>query len=388
MYQGRTVFSQLVEFLPRRAFENAVERYGGASRVRRLSCMDQLLAMIFAQVTGRSSLRDTVLCLRALGRRRYHCGFRGGIARSTLAEANEKRDWRIFQDTAVALILSVREELPIDPDLQHFEGEVYALDSTTVDLCLSLFPWAKFRRRKAAVKAHTLMDLRRGIPAFVCVSHGKKHDVWMLDQIIPEAGAFYVFDKAYVDFARLYHLNLAGAFFVTRMKRNADYRAIQGSGPAGEGIVSDVRIRMRGPKTRTLYPDVLRKIRYVDPEDGKRLTFLTNAHLLPASVVALLYKKRWKIELLFKWIKQHLRIKSFYGVTPNAVQIQIWVAVMVFVLVIRLRHRYRLSQEPGEIAQVLSVACLEKTPVDQLFSDLRTDSPQGENHNQLTLFDL
>ena len=389
MHQGQTVFAQVVELLPRRAFDNAVIRYDGDRRIRNLSCMDQLLAMIFAQITGRGSLRETVLCLDAIGSRRYHCGFRGSIARSTLADANELRDWRIFQDTAMALIHRARGQLPKDVELQRLEADIYALDSTTIDLCLKLFPWAKFRRRKGAVKAHTLLDLCTGIPVFVRVFHAKTHDVWMLDQIVPEPGAYYVMDKGYIDFARLHRLHRAGAFFITRLKRNADYR-ITGTGPSSpaKGVLSDKFIRMIGLKTRRHYPDTLRKIRYVDLATGKHLTFLSNNLLLDAQTIALLYYKRWDIELLFKWLKQHLHIKSFYGTSPNAVQIQIWVAVIVYVLVLQLRHRHGLRQDPNQILQILSVMTLEKTQILQLFSDLDAPIAEPENHNQLLLFEI
>ena len=272
MNHGRSVFAQLVELLPRRAFENAVSRYGGDRRLRTLSCMDQLLCMIFAQLTGRSSLRETVSCLNALGPRRYHCGIRSRVARSTLAEANEKRDFRIFMDTAMVMIAAARIELPVDKSLSHFDGNVYALDSTTVDLCLKLFPWAQFRRRKAGIKAHMMLDVRVGIPVFLRVTAARTHDVWALDQIAPQAGAYYVMDKAYIDFARLHRLHCAGAFFITRAKKNMAFgvrerRIVD----ATAGIVSDRIIRLRGPKSRRLYPDTLRLIRFIDPQTGRRL---------------------------------------------------------------------------------------------------------------------
>jgi len=379
-----------MQLLPRRAWENAVQRYPGQRRERELSCMDHLLAMLFAQLTRRDSLRDLVRSLAALGSRRYHCGFRGvPIARSTLADANERRDWRIFQDTALALIRQVRGELPADPDLTQLQAEIYALDSTTIDLCLKLFPWAQFRRRKAAVKAHTLLDLKRGIPVFVRVSHGKTHDLDMLDRLQFEPGACYMMDKAYTDFARLYRLHCCGGFFVTRLKRNADYRIVApGPGPCTQGVRSDKLIRLRGPKSRRLYPERLRKVRYRDPETGKTLTFLTNHLLLDAPTVALLYKKRWKIELLFKWLKGHLHIQAFYGTSSNAVQIQIWIAVIAYVLILRLKHRYGLQRPAGELAQILSITLLEKTPIPLLFSELFVSPVPNEDANQLLLFDL
>jgi hypothetical protein len=282
MNAGRTVFAQLLDLLPRRAFESAVQRYAGHRKVRRFSCMDQLLCMIFAQITGRSSLRETVSCLKALGARRYHCGIRGPVSRSTLAEANEKRDFRIFMDLAMAMIAATRIDLPVDRELARLNADAYGLDSTTIDLCLKLFPWAHFRRRKGGIKAHTLLDLRVGIPVFLRVTHAKTHDLWALDQITPQAGAF----------------------FITRAKKNLDFGVRQRQPVnAATGVISDRFIRLRGPKSRGLYPDTLRLIRYVDPLTGKRLKFLTNNLTLAAATVALLYRKRWRIELFFKWIK-------------------------------------------------------------------------------------
>ena len=389
MNQGRSVFAQLVELLPRRAFVNAVKRYRGQRRVRSLSCMDQLLCMIFAQLTGRSSLRETVVCLKALGPRRYHCGIRGPVAHSTLADANENRDFRIVMDTALAMIAAARIELPVDRDIAVLNAQAYALDSTTIDLCLKLFPWAHFRRRKAGVKAHTLLDLRVGIPVFLRMTHAKTHDLSALDQVVAEAGAFYVMDKGYVDFARLYRLHCAGAFFVTRAKRNMHFGVRQRLAPnTAAGVRSDRLIRLRGIKSRKRYPDTLRLIRYRDPETGKRLSFLTNNLLLDAAIIAMLYRKRWQIELFFKWVKQHLHIKAFFGATPNAVKTQLWVAVIVYVLVVRLKHHYQLPQEINEIFQVLGVAILEKMPVFQLFSELRSPIGQDEEPNQLKLFDI
>jgi hypothetical protein len=387
MNQGRTVFSQLVELLPRRAFENAVSRYHGERRVRRLFCMDQLLCMIFAQLTGRSSLRETVSCLAALGPRRYHCGIRGRVARSTLAQANEQRDYRIVMDTAMVMIAAARIELPVDRDIAALNAEAYALDSTTIDLCLKLFPWASFRRRKAGIKAHTLLDLRVGIPVFLRVTHAKTHDLWALDQITFSAGAFYVMDKGYVDFARLHRVHCAGAFFITRAKKNMDF-GVRERRPidASAGIQSDRLIRLRGIHSRKLYPDTLRLIRYVDPETGKRLTFLTNNLTLAAATVALLYRKRWRIELFFKWVKQHLHIKAFFGTTPNAVKTQLWAAVIVYVLVVKLKHRYQLPQDANKTFQILSLTILEKTPIFELFSEFRQRQEEHENCKQLTLF--
>ena len=389
MNQGRTVFAQLVELLPRRAFENAVERYGGQRRVRSFSCLDQLLCMIFAQVTGRASLRETVACLRAIGPRCYHCGIRGPVSRSTLADANEQRDYRIFMDTALAMISAARLELPVDADLRRLNAEAYAIDSTTIDLCLKLFPWAHFRRRKGGIKAHTMFDLRAGIPVFLRVSHAKTHDLWMLDQIMPQAGAFYVMDRGYVDFARLHRLHAAAAFFITRAKRGMDYRVIERRTlRSGGDVRSDRLVRLRGPKSRTLYPDTLRLVRYVDPDTQKRFTFLTNNLTLEPATVALLYRKRWRIELFFKWVKQHLHIKAFFGTTPNAVKAQLWIAVIVYVLTVKLKHRYQLRQDLNEALQILSVTVLEKTQVLQLFSEVQRTDKIDPFHNQLMLFEI
>lgn len=389
MNQGRSVFAQLVELLPRRAFQNAVARYHGDRRARSLTCLDQLLCMIFAQVTGRTSLRETVSCLEALGSRRYHCGIRGRVARSTLAEANERRDYRIFMDTALTMIGAARQELPVDRELASLDAEAYALDSTTIDLCLRLFPWAQFRRRKAGIKAHTLLDLRRGIPVFLRVTHAKTHDLWALDQLAPEAGAFYVMDKAYADFARLYRIHCAGAFFITRAKKNLDARVRERRRvDVRAGVHHDWLIRLRGPVSRRLYPDTLRMIRFIDPETGKRLSFLTNNLTLNAATVAMLYRKRWRIELFFKWVKQHLHIKAFFGVTPNAVKTQVWTAVITFVLVARLKHHHHLTQQMNEILQILSVTILEKTNVIGLFSSTTIPNNDAANPNQLALFDL
>ena len=388
MSHPRTVFAQVVELLPRRVFDNAVRRYRGQRRVRVLSCMDQLLCMIFAQLTGRSSLRETVLCLRALGPRRYQCGIRTAPARSTLADANEKRDYRIFEDTALAMIAATAPIVPVDPDLRRLKARAYAIDATTIDLCLALFPWAQFRQRKGAVKAHTLFDLNLGIPQFMRISPGKTHDLWMLDQIVPQPGAFYVMDKAYVDFRRMHRMHQAGAFFVTRAKRNMDFAVRQRLAVNVPDVRSDRLVRLRGPKSRRLFPDTLRMVRYVDPQTNKRLTFLTNNLTLDPLSVALLYRKRWRIELFFKWIKQHLHIKAFFGTTANAVKTQVWIAVIVYVLVVRLKHQHQLSHDLNEILQVLSVTLSEKIPVFQLFSRHGAQLSDAGERNQLVLFDF
>lgn len=391
MNLGRTVFAQLVELLPRRTFELAIERHRTSGRPLTLSCMDQLLCMIFAQLTGRSSLRETVTCLRAIGSRRYHLGIRHPPARSTLADANERRDHRIFMDTALSMIASARAELPVDADLRRLGVRAaFALDSTTIDLCLALFPWARFKRTKGAVKAHVLLDLHVGLPVFMRVSHGKTSDISTLDQLAFLPGAFYVLDRGYVDFERLRRIDRAGAYFVTRPKRKMKFRVTRRlpADPA-RGVIRDRLIRLTGQATRTLAAGwTLRLIRYVDPASGRRLTFLTNHLTLDAWQVALLYRKRWKIELLFKWMKQHLHIKAFFGTTPNAVKGQLWIAVITLVLIHRLKHRLGLRQTPNEIAQILSVTLCEKTPINQAFLEEAEQNATAHDRNQLMLFGL
>lgn len=390
MNHGRSVFAQLTDLLPRRAFELAAERYRADGRPLTLSCMDQLLCMVFAQLTGRSSLRETVTCLRAIGPRRYHLGIRHSPARSTLADANELRDHRIFADTAMSMIARARHELPIDPDLRRLKIKAaFALDSTTIDLCLALFPWARFKRTKGAIKAHVLMDLNIGLPIFMRISHAKTSDVSTLDQMCFLPGAFYVLDRGYVHFARLHRIHLAGAFFVTRPKRKMSYRVSKrlAVDPAA-GIRRDRIVRLRGQHPKALRRWPLRLVQYIDPKTGKRLTFLTNHLQLPAAQIALLYRKRWQIELLFKWMKQHLHIKSFFGTTPNAVKSQLWIAVIVLVLIHRLKRNLGLRQTPNEIAQILSVTLCQKSLINQSFFDDREQNDELPDHNQLLLFAL
>lgn len=388
MNQGRTVFAQVTDLLPRYAFSAAVERYQGNRKVTSFSCRDQLLCMLFAQLTGRASLRQTVEVLQALGPRRYHCGIRGPIARSTLADANENRDYRVFEAVALAMIAAARLDLPIDPDLLQLEADVFALDSTTIDLCLKLFPWAVFRRRKGAVKAHTLLDVGTGIPVFIRVSDAKTHDLWMLDQIVVQPGAFYLMDRGYIDFRRLHRVHTAGAFFVTRTKRGMDFSIVERRRvPPQTGVTSDHVIRLRGYKSSRLYPDTLRIVRFRDPDTGKRLEFLTNHMVIDSPTVAMLYRKRWQVELFFKWAKQHLHIKAFFGTTPNAVKTQIWIAVIAYVLLALLKQHRQLSQDLHTIMQVLSVMLLEKTPVFELFRGHACADSSAENRNQLMLFD-
>jgi hypothetical protein len=364
MLNDRYVFSQLMDSLPRHEFDRCVARYQGTRRIRNFSCFDQFLCMAFAQLTYRESLRDIETCLRALRKKLYHAGFRGAIARSTLADANEHRDWRIYADFAQVLIAHARRLYQADGFGVQLEQTAYALDSTTIDLCLTLFPWARFRRRKGAVKLHTLIDLRGNIPCFVLITHGKTHDVKVLDALPIEAGAFYVMDRGYLDFGRLHRFTSGLAFFVTRAKTNLDSsRRSSHRVDKTTGLRSDQTIVLKGPKTSTLYPDPLRRVSYRDPETGKRFVFLTNNFDLPALTIAKIYKCRWQVELFFRWIKQNLRIKSFYGTSPNTVKTQVWIAICIYVLVAIVRKELKVERSLGEILQILSVSLFEKTPI-------------------------
>lgn len=389
MFEGQFVFTQLMSFLPRREFNACIERYKGQHRPRGFSCRDQFLCMAFAQLTFRESLRDIETCLRALAPKLYHVGFRGKISRSTLADANRTHDWRIYADFAQVLIrrarrLYAKEALAVD-----LEQTVYALDSTTIDLCLSLFPWAKFRRRKGAVKLHTLLDLRGSIPCFVHVSHGKMHDVNVLDQLPIEPGAFYVMDRGYVDFRRLHRFTTGAAFFVTRSKRNLDAtRRTRRRVDKTTGLRSDQTIVLAGHKSSRSYPDPLRRVAFYDTEHRQRLVLLTNNFTLPASAIAQLYKCRWQVELFFKWIKQHLRIKAFYGTSDNAVKTQVWIAISVYVLVAIVKKELRVERSLYEILQVLSLTLFEKMPLFQAFAVQNPPNPEAPSPNQLKLFDL
>ena len=389
MSSGKLVFSQVIDHLPLHTFRQCVKRYRGNHKIKTFTCLDQFLCMAFAQLTYRESLRDIEACLRALQPKLYHMGFRGKVSRSTLADANEAHDWRIYADFAQSLIEIARPLYVGEPLGFDLDGTVYALDSTTIDLCLSVFPWARFRARKAAVKLHTLLDVRGSIPTFIEVSPGKIHDVNILDQIVPEAGSFYVMDRAYVDFQRLYVFQLCAAFFVVRVKKGVRLRR-RCSRPvdAAEGLLSDHTVVLAAARSARHYPEALRRIRYHDREQDHRFSFLTNNFDLPALTVALLYKSRWKVELFFKWIKQHLRIKAFYGTSPNAVKTQIWVAVSVYVLVAILKKRLEL--EPGlyQILQILSVTLFEKTPILQVLRDADSKVLPPASSNQLNLFDL
>jgi hypothetical protein len=389
MHSGQLVFAQLMEFLPRQEFEACVRRYGGDRRQRGFSCRDQFLCLAFGQLTFRESLRDIETCLRALETKLYHAGFRGRVARTTLADANQAHDWRIFADFAQVLIRRARELYAADPLAVALEQTVYALDSTTIDLCLSLFPWARFRRRKGAIKLHTLLDLRGSIPTFVHVSHGKTHDVTVLDHLPLEPGAFYVMDRGYVDFARLHRFPQHGAFFVTRSKRNLDFtRRVARKVDKTTGLRSDQTIVLAGPKSSRRYPAPLRRIAFYDAEHHRRFVFLTNNFALPALTVASLYRSRWQVELFFKWIKQHLRIKTFYGTSPNAVKTQVWTAISVYVLVAIVKRELRVERPLSEILQILSVTLFEKTPIFQALTAENGPHSNTPYPNQRTLFDL
>jgi len=389
MDPGKLVFAQLMEFIPRRDFDACVGRYGGDRRPRGFSCRDQFLCLAFAQLTFRESLRDIETCLRALEPKLYHAGFRGKISRSTLADANRVHDWRIFADFAQVLIGRARKLYAEEPFGVELEQTVYALDSTTIDLCLSLFPWARFRRRKGAVKLHTLLDLRGNIPTFVRITHGKTHDVTVLDHLPIEPGAFYVMDRGYVDFRRLYRFTTCSAFFVTRAKRGLDYtRRARRRVDKTTGSRSDQTIVLTGPKTSRLYPDPLRRVVFYDAENDRRFVFLTNNFTLPALTIALIYKCRWQVELFFKWIKQNLHIKSFYGTSDNAVRTQLWIAISVYVLVAIVKKELGVERSLSEILQIFSLTLFEKIPIFQALSVSKQQDPEPPSSNQLNLFDL
>lgn len=389
MYAGKFVFSQVMDHLPLHTFRRCVSRYRGERYVKKFRCFDQYLVMAFAQLTHRESLRDIEACLRAHQNKLYHIGIRApSVARTTLSKANELRDWRIYADFAQSLIRIARpmyadEDLGLDLD-----NTVYALDASTIDLCLSVFPWALFRSTKSAVKLHTLLDLRGNIPSFIHISDGKLHDVNVLDMLLPEPGAFYIMDRGYVDFERLFSLHLAGAFYVIRAKSNTRYRR-RYSHPVDKsgGVRCDQTIRLTGTKTATDYPQPLRRIKYHDAQTGKTFNFLTNNFAVPAQTVADLYRYRWQVELFFKWIKQHLRIKSFFGTSENAVKSQIWIAISVYVLVAIIKKRLKIEADLYTILQVLSLTLFEKTPLEQALalSDYITSDP--ETTNQLNLFE-
>lgn len=386
MHSGKLVFAQVMEFAPWHTFRHLVSKYRGDFNVRSFSCMDQFLCMAFAQLTYRDSLRDIEACLRSQPSKLYHLGLRGNVSRSILSDANDSRDWRIYCEFAQALIRIARRLYAEDPIGVELANTVYALDSTTIDLCLSVFPWAKFRRTKAAVKLHTLLDVRGAIPTFIHVSDGKLHDVNVLDLLIPEPGAFYIMDRGYLDFRRLHILHQAGSFFVVRPKSNFKFKRVYSAAVVrNTGVLCDQTIELVVFYSRQGYPQRLRRIRYRDP-DGKRLVFLTNHMSLPALTICDLYRLRWQVELFFKWIKQHLRIKRFFGTSPNAVKTQVWIAVCVYVLVAIVRKRLQLSASLYSILQILSVTPFERTPLLQLLTETPPPPDVGADPNQLNLF--
>ena len=388
MYQGQTVFSQVMNFLPQKKFRQCVNRYRGNYRVRSFTCYDQLLCMAFAQLTYRESLRDIECCLRAMREKLYHMGIRGKVSRSTLADANETRDWRIYSDFAQILIHEARR-LYVDDDFGlELKETVYALDSSTIDLCLSVFPWARFRKTKGAIKLHTLLDLRGDIPTFIWITDGKVHDVNVLDHLIPEPGAIYVMDRAYLDFQRLYQLHQSSAVFVTRSKTNTGLRRVYShKADKAAGVKLDQTVALTGYYSKRDYPEKLRRIKYFDAEKRRSFIFLTNQFTLPAITIAELYRYRWRVEIFFKWIKQHLRIKRFYGTSENAVKTQIWIAVSTYVLVAIMKKRLKIDLSLYTILQILSITLFEKMPVLQALtaSDYRNQITTGPI--QLKLFE-
>ena len=386
MYAGKLVFAQVMEFAPWHTFRRLVSKYRGDFNVRSFSCLDQFLCMAFAQLTYRESLRDIEACLTSQLSKTYHLGLRGNITRSNLADANERRDWRIHCDYAQALIRIARPLYAKEPLAVELDSTVYALDATTIDLCLSLFPWAPFRATKAAIKLHTLLDLRGAIPSFIHISDGTVHDVNALDLLIAEAGAFYVMDRGYLDFARLYRLHRAGAFFVTRARSDARFQRIY-SQPVDRstGVICDQHVELVVFYSRQGYPERLRRIRFKDPQSDKTFVFLTNHFGLPALSICALYKSRWQVELFFRWIKQHLRIKRFLGTSENAVKSQVWIAVATYVLVAIMKKRLKVELSLHAMLQILSVTPFEKVPLIQLFSEAAKGSDMHDADNQLIL---
>ena len=388
MYQGQTVFSQVMGFLPQKKFRQCVNRYSGNYRVRSFTCYDQLLCMAFAQLTYRESLRDIECCLRAMREKLYHMGIRGKVSRSTLADANETRDWRIYSDFAQILINEARR-LYVDDDFGlELKETVYALDSSTIDLCLSVFPWARFRKAKGAIKLHTLLDLRGDIPTFIWITDGKVHDVNVLDHLIPEPGAIYVMDRAYLDFQRLYQLHQCSAIFVIRSKTNTGLRRIYSHKvDKSTGVKFDQTVALTGFYSKKDYPEKLRRIKYYDAEKGRSFIFLTNQFTLPPLTIAELYRYRWRVEIFFKWIKQHLRIKSFYGTSENAVKTQIWIAISTYVLVAIMKKRLKIDLTLYTILQILSITLFEKMPILQALTSDDYTNQITSGHIQLKLFE-
>jgi uncharacterized protein DUF4372/DDE family transposase len=387
MYEGKLVFSQLMDHLPQHTFRRCVERFDGDHSVKSFSCQDQFRSMAFAQLTYRDSLRDTVTCLNAQSAKLYHMGIRGSVRRSTLADANELRDWRLYAAFATSLISVARRLYAGDSFGVDLDSAAYALDTTTIELCLSLFPWAHFQRQKAAVKLHTMLDLRGNIPVIVHIDDGKSYDLDILDVLVPQAGAIYIMDRGFLDFERLYRLTTAAAFFVVRARTRQCVRRITSRAvDRSTGIICDQIVKMTVRKTVKKYPDRLRRVRYRDPQTGKTLIFLTNNFAIEARTIADLYRRRWQIELFFKWIKQHLRIKSFFGTSDNAVKTQIWIAVAIYVLIAIIKKRLRLEASLYTILQTISVTIFEKIPLDQLFAFTPNAPDHYPFNNQLNLF--
>lgn len=387
MNLGQTIFSQVIDFLPKKKFRQCVRRYNGNHRTRSFTCYDQFLCMSFAQLTYRESLRDIECCLRAMQEKLYHIGIRGNVSRSTLADANENRDWRIYSDFAQILIHEARR-LYVDDDFGlELKETVYALDSSTIDLCLSTFPWARFRRTKGAVKLHTLLDLRGDIPTFIWITDGKVHDVNVLDHLIPEPGAIYVMDRAYLDFQRLYQMHQSSAVFVIRSKTNTGLRRIYSHAvDKATGVRCDQTVVLTGFYSKKDYPEKLRRIKYFDAEKGRSFVFLTNQFLLPAVTIAELYRYRWRVEIFFKWIKQHLRIKKFFGTSENAVKTQIWIAISSYVLVAIMKKRLKIDLTLYTILQILSLSLFEKKMLYQVLTETNYRSKITSSHKQLKLF--
>ncbi|MCE5339515.1 MAG: IS4 family transposase [Planctomycetaceae bacterium] len=389
MNNERTVFSQILDFIPMHQFRTCVNRYNGNHRVKSFSCFDQYLTMAFAQLTYRESLRDIETCLNALQGKLYHCGFRGKVSRNNLANSNEKRDWRIYHDFAQVLISKARQLYANEDFGVTLKNTVYALDATVIDLCLSLFPWAQHRRHKSAIKLHTLMDLKGSIPTFVRITSGAVHETTIFPTIPLEASAIYVMDKGYTDFETLYSFSKSNCFFIIRAKRNTVYyRRCSHPIDKSSSIRSDQTIQLTGPKTSRLYPIPLRRITFRDEEQHRTFVFLTNHFQLDALTICQLYKLRWQIELFFKWIKQHLRIKSFFGTSINAVKTQIWIAISVYVLVAIIKKELKLERSLHEILQIISVLLFEKTPLKQALTENYYDFKEQQNYNQLSLFNL
>ena len=389
MYEGKMVFAQLMEFVPWRRFQTCVDRYRGDRKIKSFYCHEFFRVMVFAQITGRNSLSELVLCLNAVSHHLYHIGVRSKISKSNLIHANNNRNWKIFYDFAQILIKEVTTLYKNEQVKLNIDASVYALDSTTIDLCLNLFPWAHFRKTKAAVKMHTMINLQGNIPDFIRISTGKMHDVLAMDLIDWQPGSWYVMDRGYLDFERLYHIHQCQAWFVTRSKKNTLYKRVYSKKvDKSKGILCDQKIRLTGTNARKDYPELIRRIKFIDCATGKRLVFLTNNMSVSAETISLVYKNRWRVELFFKWIKQHLHVKSFYGRSDNAVRSQIWIAMCAYLLIAKLKKQWVLSQTLNEILQILSVTTFEKTPVFSVFFDDSTKTTTTHNPNQRLLFEL